>query len=504
VSRPQDDSDLIRQESLFGRLPLLPSEREYGQVGAHATCFAYAVATWCFMIGGYVAQLVGALQGMILLICGCVLGTFLATTASSLACQRYGLEQMDYCKTAFGQRGSRLILIFYVINQVGWNGLILVMFGNSIRNILRGLGFDPGGWVVGLGVMIGLALTYLLVTRGVHLLNISNAFIAPGLGILTAVMLAMLFSRHSWAEIAAAPPLDPSPDRWLNYMIALELCVASGISWWAAIGFLARNTKTRRGAMYPEVLQLGLGMALVCCVSLFSGLVVRTYDPTEWMIPIGGVAMGILALIFVALANVSSSAVAIFTCGLALRHLRWLRVRPWWHLVVWSLVPCLPFALWPSQLYSMGDAFLAYNGTMYAPISGILFADLVFLRRQRLNTWAIYDDDPSAEYHYTRGFNWPALGSLVAGQALYFYLYNPTSGATATLFRFLTASLPACVVPALLYIAWMRLTGRVPAPRDAAAGAPAAGASVSLGASAAGFSGFTAGPPERRLVHPNI
>jgi hypothetical protein len=59
------DAEFVRRESLFGRLPLLPSEREYGNVGAHSACFAYAVATWCFMVGGFVAQYTGAIEGMI-------------------------------------------------------------------------------------------------------------------------------------------------------------------------------------------------------------------------------------------------------------------------------------------------------------------------------------------------------------------------------------------------------------------------------------------------------
>ena len=35
------------EDSALGRLPLLLSEREYGTRGAHSTCFAYAIATWC-------------------------------------------------------------------------------------------------------------------------------------------------------------------------------------------------------------------------------------------------------------------------------------------------------------------------------------------------------------------------------------------------------------------------------------------------------------------------
>jgi NCS1 family nucleobase:cation symporter-1 len=40
-------------------------------------------------------------------------------------------------------------------------------------------------------------------------------------------------------------------------------------------------------------------------VALFSALVVGSDDPTEWMVPLGGPVMGVLALCFVAPANVA-------------------------------------------------------------------------------------------------------------------------------------------------------------------------------------------------------
>ncbi len=498
----------MRQESVFGRLPLLLEEREYGTLGAHATCFAYAVATWCFMIGGFAAQFVGAVEGMVCLIAGNLIGVFLTTMPLSLACQRYGLEQLDYCKSAFGQRGSRVILVFYVINMLGWTGLILVMLGNGLRNIGRALGYDPAGWVVGAGVAVGLWLSYLVVTRGVHWLNISNAIIAPGLGSLTVFMFFMLIRKYGWEAILSAPPLEPVPNPLLNYLIVVELGVASGISWWGGIGFLARNTRSRRNAVYPEILQLGLAMSIVCCVSLFSALVVKTDDPTEWMVPLGGVFMGVLALIFVALANVTSSAVSLFATGLALRHLRALRVRPWWHLILWSIVPCLPFVFWPQQLYDQGAAFLAFNGTMYAPIAGVLFADFFFLKRERISLWGIFDDAPGAEYDYSRGFNWPALASVVLGMGLYFFLYNPWTGETHDLFRIMPASVASCVVPGLVYWAWMRLLGSGRAARSATApGAAQVRPALGL-AWGAGSLGAQVAPPapatERHLMRPNI
>ena len=187
--------DFVRQESVYGRLPLLHEEREYDTGSAHATCFAYAVATWCFLTGGYVAQYVGAIQGMVALIAGSVIGCFLTTMPLALASQRYGVEQIDYCKSAFGQKGSRILLVFYLINQLGWTGLILVMFGNGLRNTLIGLGYEPPGWIVGAGVALGIWLVYLLVTRGIHLMNLTNKFVGPGLMLITFAMFVLLLAQ---------------------------------------------------------------------------------------------------------------------------------------------------------------------------------------------------------------------------------------------------------------------------------------------------------------------
>ncbi len=446
-----------REDSTFGRLPLLFSERELGTRGAHTNCFAYAIATWCFLTGGYAAQLVGAVEGVVCLIAGNVIGVFLTAMPLALGCQRYGIEQMDFCKPAFGQHGTKILLVFYLINMLGWSGLILVMFGNGIRNIILALGYHPPVWIVGAGVALGLLLSYLIVTRGVHLLNISNSIVAPGLAVLTVFMLYMLIHDYGWDVIAAAPPLDPSPTPFLNYLLAVELGIASGISWWGGVGFLARNTRTRRAAIYPEILQLGLATGIACSIGLFSALVVQSDDPTEWMVPIGGVFLGIVALVFVALANVTSTALSLFASGLALRHIPVLRARAWWQLMVLLIIPCVPFVFWPSELYDLGDAFLAYNGTMYAPISGILFIDYLWLRGQKLSLWSIFEDSASGAYYYSRGFNWIALASLVLGQATYLFLYNPITGETHESFRWIPASIAAFLVPALVYGVAMRL-----------------------------------------------
>ena len=76
--------------STYGREPMMPSEREYRFWGAHGTCFAYSIATWCFLTGGIVANYVGAIQGMVCLIAGNLIGTLLVSASLSAGCHRYG------------------------------------------------------------------------------------------------------------------------------------------------------------------------------------------------------------------------------------------------------------------------------------------------------------------------------------------------------------------------------------------------------------------------------
>ena len=105
----------------------------------------------------------------------------------SLGCQRYGLEQVDCCKPAFGQNGARvIILIFYLMNMLGWSGSDPGdVRQRYCKTSLEALGLsDRVAWLVGAGagVAAGVWLSYVIATpRGVHLLSMFNSVITPAL-----------------------------------------------------------------------------------------------------------------------------------------------------------------------------------------------------------------------------------------------------------------------------------------------------------------------------------
>jgi len=442
--------------STYGREPMLPHEREYKFWGAHGTCFAYTIATWCFLTGGIVANYVGAIQGMVCLIAGNLIGTLMVSASLSAGCHRYGLEQIDFCKPAFGQNGARVVLIFYLFNMIGWSGLILVMFGHGLVNIVEAVGYEAPGWLAGAGVGLGIWITYIITTRGVHLLSLFNNIVTPGLLIVVCFMFYMLVTSYGWDDIVAAKPLEPLDTPWMNYAIAVELGIASGISWWGGVGFLARNTRSRRNAIYPEVIHFGLVQGIVCSIALVSGILIGSDDPTRWMVPLGGLFMGVMALGFVALANITSTAVSLFAAGLALRHIPGLHKRRWKQIILLTCVPLAFFTIWPEELFDLGNAFLAYNGTMQAPVAGILLVDYFLLRKQHIHLRSIFEASPRGQYYYSKGFNFLALAAVIMGQFAYFGIYDPFTDEAHGLFRYLPASVAAFTLPALIYWAGMK------------------------------------------------
>ena len=450
-----------QEEAVFGRLPILHHEREYSFKGISATGFAQAIATWCFLIGGYSAYYVGAVQGIITLIAGCVIGVTLSALSCALACNRYGLEQIDYTKSCFGQRGSQIIMFFYVINQVGWTGLILVMFANAFKNAALTLGFNAGPYIVSIVTLLGILAAYAITVRGVHMLNVFNMIVTPGLVIVCCALFYFIFKEHGWSALVSAMPLTPTEDKQFNYILSFEYGLGAGFSWWPGIGFLARNTDNQRNSFYPQVLTMGFGMGVICLTGLFSALLFKTYDPTEWMLKIGGPVIGIAALLLVAIANISASSAMIYIAGLSLRHIPFLRSIQWWKLLAVSCLPVMAFVFWPDYLYEKGNAFLAYNATMYAPMSGVLLMDYLLLRKGKLNISQIFESSKSGHYWFFGGFNIFALGCMIAGQIIYLLLLNPLDPTAFVpghgMFKWFTASVPAILIPMVAYFILAKL-----------------------------------------------
>nr|WP_280043792.1 hypothetical protein [Pseudomonas sp. Hg5Tf]MDH2561998.1 hypothetical protein [Pseudomonas sp. Hg5Tf] len=315
-----------------GDTPLLPSERVWGFWGFAYANSALAVATWVFLIGGATALFVGPLQGISAIVIGNIIGVILAASSTCLPCGKYGVEQFTYLRSMFGLNGSRLVYVLsVVVLTMGWLAVLGLMCGRALDNLetlVQHSQPNSDDWLVTAGALLAIVLAALVAMRGPDMIRRLSAVIAPSLILIMLALMYFISQRLSFAELLAMPPLQPPfADQRINFMIAVEINIAAGFSWWPYIGNLSRLCSNQRTAFWPNLVGIFGAAVLGESVSLFAASTLGSSDPTAWMRLAGGVGFGVVALGFLALANLTGMVNILYTAVIGLRQLAGERLR---------------------------------------------------------------------------------------------------------------------------------------------------------------------------------
>lgn len=444
MSKQNRESDL---------LPILPKERTWGTLDFSMVNIGLAIATWSFLIGGTLSLFVGLKMGFFATIAGNTISVLLLAIATSIPASRYGIDQYVFLRGIFGKKGSKVPVILMVIVEFGWVATLAVMFGKATSNVygaVTGAPSVPNGVVI-FFALIAIVISWLIVSRGSNSINWLNRIVAPLLITMLIVMLGMLLYQYSFEEILNFPPVSPFENDLHNYIVAFELGLGSGFSWWPIMGGLTRLTKSERAAFWPNMIGINICAVLGTMIGLIAGLAIGDSDPTAWMIPIGGPIIGVIALIFIAFANVTSMTSLVYATSLALKQIRVFRIMKWKNLTLLFLTCTAIFAFFPDAIYGNFNAFLAACGTVFGPLTAIMIVDYFILRKQKMNLEALYLETPENPYEFSGGFNVAALISAAVATVSYFFIVNPISLEGSTLFNYASATLPAMLIAGVLY-----------------------------------------------------
>lgn len=443
-------------------LPLLREERFWGFSDFSAVNIGLAIATWAFLIGGTTAAFVGVERGIAAIVIGNVIGVSLMALAACVPTGKFGIDQITAGRSTFGANGMRLIGVLIVLIIVGWAAVLSIMFARASANVVSavapGVSIDPDGLAVSIVGVFALVIAWVLLRRGASSVRTFNKIVAPALVAITAGMLVAVLTQRSWGELTAIPPIAPFADDHVNFMLAVEFNLAAGLGWWPIVGSLARYTRTQRAAFWPNMIGLFGAAALGEVVGLLAALALGESDPTLWMVPLGGVELGIVALLFVAIANLTSLVGMLFSACTGLRWVApWLRGLPWPYLTGGFLVVPAVLAFFPTAVYDQFFRFLALTSLVLAPIVGVVLADFFFLRHRQLDLRALYPDTGATTYRYPLGINPAALLALTLGAGVYWALLDPVNLAHAAPFPYIGASMPALATGLVTHLALSRL-----------------------------------------------
>ncbi|WP_458116612.1 purine-cytosine permease family protein [Arthrobacter sp. D2-10] len=452
----------VEHANTFGSLPLLKSERVWNATDFSWVNVALAIATWAFLVGGATASFVGFQQGVAAMIIGNAIGLCFMVLASTVASQRYGVEQYTILRPVFGVVGVGILVFTVVlITEMGWSSLLGIMVGRAttqVANVATGAEFGEYGVMVILGALLAIAVAWLILSRGPVTIGKLNKYIGPGLLVITALLMVFLVLNTSWATLLNAAPLAPFEDPQLNFAIAVEFNVGVGVSWYPVMGSLARMTNSPRAAIWPAYGGLLIATLLAQIVGMGAALTLGDSDPTVWMIPFGGPLLGAFILLFICFANITSMSSIVYSTVLALRQSsgKLLRGLHWkWLCAGFFVLPAI-LAFFPQFMYERFVLFVTLSGAFLAAMCGAIIADYFILRKQRIDLADLYAPGSSSAYHLPGGVNWAGMGAVVLGAAFYLWLYNPITLETQPAFNVITASLPAAVVGGLVH--WILAT----------------------------------------------
>lgn len=433
--------------------PLLPGERTWSAWQLGISLATAAAATWCYIIGEYVGYYLKFREGFFTLFAGSMIGMLIVALAAVPVSIRFGVDSIASSKPQFGSRGWVIPAAMQFVSIVGWNSLLLIFFAKSTKQLLLALGLVSDGsssFLVSVTVLLASALVFLFLLKGssgverVAKILVAHVFVGFW-------MLYILLTQR-WDDLQAATPTYASDQPLWNYTTGVEIGIVSLLSWWPYIGAMVRMVPNGRKAALPIMVGMGAPVPLLSAIGIAGILVLQVSDPAEWMRTVGGPIYGVIALLFVAAANLGTAVAGVYSSSIGLRHFPALQNLRWPALLLISIAPVGIVGLFiPELFFANFGTFLAFIGLGFAPLCGIQITDYYFLRKRSIDVRGLMESGPHSAYRFWGGFNPASIVAMGAGILTYLYLLNPITYASRWPYEYVTASLPTAIVAGGVY-----------------------------------------------------
>ncbi|MFE5835311.1 purine-cytosine permease family protein [Arthrobacter sp. NPDC056493] len=447
-----------------GSLPLLSHERNWSPRALFFSSAQAAVATWCFIIGGYVAFYLPAVQGSVVMIAAMLAGMFLVFLATVPMATRYGLEAVRSTRPVFGTRGSLFTVALTFLFTIGWGTTLMIFSGKSAATLLITLGVvseSNGPIAQTVSSLICLLVVWALISRGPGILRRVGVIVACSVLALGVMVIVVIVAKVGWGALLDAKPSAASGNKLLDYTTAIELMLATALSWWPYVGGMTRFSKSTKKSVLPVTLGLGLALAVICLIGLYTGLVFPDSggNPLPGLLEIGGVWLALPAFAFIMIANVGTAMVGTYTAALSLKQQPAIDARLSWRgsTTLASLTVAVVILFLAEPFYANFGTFLTFSAVVFGPLCGLQIADYFIIRKQRLDLDGLYNDGAGQAYWYWKGVNVAGFVSMAIGVVVYLLLLDPVTFASAPLFAFTTATLPSTLATVAVYVLLARL-----------------------------------------------
>lgn len=447
----------IRQEIYFNLTPLRGSERAWGGWDFLAVQVCFGIAAWFFLVGSLTGLTVPAREAIPIILFGNAVPLLLIAPLA-VVFARYGVEHWMGTAAALGHRFKDVWLFVYITSSFGWIAYASFLFGQSAIKFMRvfnGPAFlteeVPGAIIFAIGAAaLGTYVAFLGPTVLKYFTRTSAVFLLVVLAYFTWTV----FTRFGASAIFAATPAEPFESVAWSRASAIEFNVGLGFSWAFWYGQWTRLSKTESGAFHGCLWGWGVLAATAGIFSAFIALMLGVFDPSEWIVTLGG-GLAALGLLLFGIANIGSVTTLVYPMAITLRT-RFPKLR-WGPAVLVCSGPAV--VLMNPTVFESYGVYLAYIALLTGTYGGIMMADYFVVNRGDLS-WKLRDlyiMGPESRYWFSGGFNPAAVLATVAAAGFYLWTLDPLRWESPNgLFPYITAGIPSFVVAFAVYAAAMR------------------------------------------------
>ena len=449
--------EYIRQETVTGVVPMLKKDRQYSFIDLFLSTSGFAIATWCYTQGAYVAQYLSISRMLINIFCFNIVWVLIECLPVVFA-TRYGIDLWIWLRSVLGKRGVAILSTIISVANFGWYAVAAGLFSSSMINLAErfGIVLNKAIWGPVLGCLC-VVLGTLIALAGPSVIKWTNRFLVTALLAVGVVVVVLCFTAVPFSDIIAVKPdLGGEMTPLQAFMTSAEGNVAFAFSWSTQALVLPRLAKTERGGYWGTSLAYGViapffvAAGGVMALAMFVRTGVYESDPTTMLSKLCGSGFALLSLLLVAFANVGTQGTGSYVnCMIVKSGMPKVSYKL---MVLIAMVYVSVLTVWGGVEEHFG-AFISIAAFIQAPIIGMIVADYLVVKKRKLSLKSAYFIEGHDAYKFTAGFNLVGIACVIISCVVtILFVYNPLTGnIQSPLFLIFTGSGFDAILGGLLY-----------------------------------------------------
>ena len=328
----------------------------------------------------------------------------------------YGLPGQVAMRASLGFWGARTLSSPYrMIAATYWFAAQALAGALGIQAIVIALG---GGKPPLVPVALALAVFHAtLAVLGFDVMRFLLRIVLPVSLAFTGVLLALYFASDD--PRYAVGRVFESPDQhltWAGFATYVTVMCGASLTLVTNVADLCRYTRTRRDMRIGLFASAVLAVAVTTFVGGYAAAATGELNPFIAVADLTGIdALLVLLLVAIVVQGIAANITNVYTAGLSLVNavpgLGRLRAT------LFVAVAAIGLSAFPDFIQE-AQTWIGHLGNVAAPLTGVIFADYLIVKRTRLDPEALFD--PGGPYRYLNGVNVAALLAVVAGVGVYY------------------------------------------------------------------------------------